>query len=79
MEGPLPVSIMRGILESKTWKDQLNDEKKGPSLEVIQVICALCPRELRSNLREDLDPVAADRKDKGSMLLDILDELEKQI
>ena len=76
MEGPLPVSVMKEILASAVWKEQLNEEKKGPSLEMIQVMCALCPQELRAILRVQLEPIELDRKDKGLMLLDILDELE---
>ena len=75
MEGPLPSADMRDILASKSWKEQLEPEKKGGS-EFVQVICALCPPELRGILRKQLEPLEADRKDKGSMLLDILDELE---
>jgi hypothetical protein len=76
MEGPLPASVMNEILASAVWKEQLSEEKKGPSLEIIQVMCALCPQELRANLRVQLEPIELERKDKGSMLLDILDELE---
>ena len=76
MEGPLPVPVMNEVLASAVWKEQLSGEKKGPSLEIIQVICALCPRELRAILRAQLEPIEVERKDKGSMLLDILDELE---
>jgi hypothetical protein len=76
MEGPLPVLVMNEVLASAMWKEQLSEEKKGPSLEIVQVICALCPRELRDILRAQLEPIAVERKDKGSMLLDILDELE---
>jgi hypothetical protein len=79
MEGPLPAPIMSEILASAVWKDQLGEEKKGPSLEIIQVICALCPRELRATLRSQIEPLGLERKDKGTMLLDILDELESLI
>jgi hypothetical protein len=79
MDGPLPAPIMSEILASAVWKDQLGEEKKGPSLEIIQVICALCPRELRATLRAQLEPLGLERKDKGTMLLDILDELESLI
>ena len=79
MEGPLPAPIMSEILASAVWKDQLGEEKKGPSLEIIQVICALCPCELRATLRAQLEPLGFERKDKGTMLLDILDELESLI
>ena len=75
MEGHLPTAIMRDVLGSKAWKEQLEPEKKGGS-EFVQVICALCPRELRGMVRAQLEPLEADRKDKGWMLLDILDELE---
>jgi hypothetical protein len=75
MEGPLPAAIMRDVLASKACKEQLEPEKKGGS-EFVQVICALCPPELRGLLRAQLEPLEADRKDKGWMLLDILDELE---
>jgi hypothetical protein len=76
MEGPLPADIMREILASGMWAEQLNGEKKGPSLEIIQVICALSPPELRGSLRTHLEPLEVERKDKGLMLLEILDELE---
>lgn len=79
LEGPLPAPIMSEILSSAVWKDQLGEEKKGPSLEIIQVICALCPRKLRATLRAQLEPLDLERKDKGTMLLDILDELESLI
>jgi hypothetical protein len=75
MEGPLPAAIMREVLDSKAWAGQLDPEKKGGS-EFVQVICALCPTELRARVRAQLEPLEVDRKDKGSMLLDILDELE---
>jgi len=75
IEGPLPASIMRAILASKAWRERLEPEKKGGS-EYVQVICALCPPELRGSLLAQLEPIEVDRKDKGQMLLDILDELE---
>jgi hypothetical protein len=76
MEGPLPLSIMKDILMSAAWKNHLGEEKKGPSLEIIQVISALCPRELRGTIRAQIEPLDVERKEKGMMLLDILDELE---
>lgn len=76
MEGPLPAGIMSEIFASKTWAEKLNEEKKGPSLEIVQVMCALCPRKLRSTLRAQLEPLEIERKDKGIMLLEILDDLE---
>jgi hypothetical protein len=75
IEGMLPTGIMRDVLASKTWKEQLDSDKKGGT-EFVQVICALCPPELRGSIRSQIEPLEADRKDKGSMLLDILDELE---
>jgi hypothetical protein len=77
MDGPLPDGMMREIFRSPMWAEQLNQEKKGPSLEIIQVMCALCPQELRSALRAQLEPLGMERKDKGLLLLDILDELER--
>jgi hypothetical protein len=75
LEGPLPGGIMREVLASKAWTEQLDIDKKGGA-ELVQVICALCPRELRGTVRGQLEPLEADRRDKGWMLLDILDELE---
>jgi Family of unknown function (DUF5691) len=76
MEGPLPVNVMREVLTSKAWTAQLEEEKK-PGTELVQVFCALCPSELRSHLRTQLEPLNADRNDKGLMLLEILESLEK--
>jgi hypothetical protein len=76
MEGALPAGIVSDVLASEMWAEQLNQEKKGPSLEIIQVVCALCPRKLRGSLRAQLEPLEMGQKDKGMMLLDILDELE---
>ena len=75
MEGYLPAVIIRDVLQSKVWKEQLDPEKKGGS-EFVQVICALCPPELRGLVCTQLEPLEVDRKDKGVVLLDILDELE---
>ena len=75
IEGTLPVGIMREVLSSKAWTEQLDSDKKGGT-EFVQVICALCPPELRGTIRAQLEPLEAGRKDKGWMLLDILDELE---
>jgi hypothetical protein len=75
IEGPLPAGIMREVLASNGWKEQLDSDKKGGT-EFVQAICALCPPELRGTIRAQLEPLEADRKDKGWMLLDILDELE---
>jgi hypothetical protein len=75
IEGPLPAPLMREILSAKTWTEHLEPEKKGGA-EFIQAICALCPPELRGTMRVQLEPLEIDRKDKGRMLLDILDELE---
>jgi len=75
IEGMLPTGIMRDVLASKTWKEQLDSDKKGGT-EFVQVICALCPPELRGSIRSQIEPLEADRKDKGLMLLDILEELE---
>ncbi len=75
IEGTLPAAIMREVLASKTWKEQLDSDKKGGT-EFVQVICALCPPELHGTIRSQIEPLEADRKDKGLMLLDILDELE---
>ena len=76
MEGPLPVDVMRKVLTSKTWNEQFENDKK-PGTEMIQVFCALSPASLRDQLRSQLEPLDADRKDKGIMLLEILDSLEK--
>jgi len=75
IEGPLSAGIMRDVMASKAWEEQLDPEKKGGS-EFVQVMCALCPQELRGMVRAQLERLEADRKDKGWMLLDILDELE---
>lgn len=75
IEGFLPVGILREVLSSKSWTEQLEPEKKGGS-EFVQVICALAPPPLRTTIREQIEPLEADRRDKGWMLLDILDELE---
>jgi hypothetical protein len=76
MEGPLPTNVMREVLASKVWTAQLEEENK-PGTELVQVFCALCPPELRNHLRSQLEPLTADRNDKGLMLLEILDSLEK--
>jgi hypothetical protein len=76
MEGPLPANVMREVLNSSHWSALLEQEKKGGT-EVVQAICALCPAELRSSLRKQIEPLDVGRKDKGWMLLDILDTLEK--
>ena len=76
LEGSLPTEIMRDILASTAWTEQLKDEKKGPPPELVQVFCALCPRELRSVLRTQLEPLELEKKNKGMLLLEILDELE---
>jgi len=76
IEGNLPASIMREVFASQAWKEQLEPENKGGS-ELVQVICALCPPELRETMRAQLEPLEADRKEKGWMLLDMLDELER--
>lgn len=78
IEGPLPASIMRGVLASKAWTAQLEEEKR-PGAELVQVFCALCPAELRDHLRSQLEPLNADRNDKGLLLLEILDSLEKTV
>ena len=75
IDGPLPADVMSEILDSRAWTEQLESDKKGGT-ELVQVICALCPPELRGRIRAQLEPLEADRKDKGAMLLDILDELE---
>ena len=75
IEGPLPADILRGILASRAWTEQIEPEKKGGS-ELVQVICALCPPELREAIRAQLEPLEIDRKEKGWTLLEILDELE---
>lgn len=76
LEGPMPAGIMREVLASEMWAEQLSDEKKGPSLEIIQVICALCPTALRASLHKQLEPLSVERTDKGITLLEILSELE---
>jgi hypothetical protein len=75
VEGPLPADIMRDVLASKAWKEQLDPDKKGGT-EFVQVMCALCPSEMRGTIRSQIEPLEADRKEKGLMLLEILDELE---
>jgi len=76
LEGPLPANVMREVLQSKAWTTQLQEEKK-PGTELVQVLCALCPPELRNFLRGQIEPLPADRNDKGLMLLEILESLEK--
>jgi hypothetical protein len=76
MEGPLPAEVMRKVFASNAWTEQLEEEKK-PGTEMVQVFCALCPSGLRDQLRSQLEPLDAERKDKGLMLLEILDSLEK--
>ncbi|HKF49384.1 MAG TPA: DUF5691 domain-containing protein [Terracidiphilus sp.] len=75
IQSKLPEKVMRDVLKSKWWSDQLGGEKK-PGTEVIQLFCALCPAGLRDKLREQIDELDADRKEVGLMLLDTLDGLE---
>ena len=75
IEGPLPENVMRDVLKSKWWSDQLSGEKK-PGTEVVQLFCALCPAGMRDKLREQIDELDIDRKDIGLMLLDTLEKLE---
>ena len=77
MEGALPESVMREVLDSSVWTAQLDKEKKGGT-EIVQVMCALCPAELRPELRVQIEPLDLERKDKGWALLEILDALERQ-
>ncbi|HEX8712280.1 MAG TPA: DUF5691 domain-containing protein [Terracidiphilus sp.] len=76
MEGPLPAPIMREILHAKEWTNRLSAEKP-PLAEQIQVFCALSPAECRTLLRDQLQPLEPERTEKGLLLLEILDRLEK--
>lgn len=75
IEGPLPENVMREVLKSKWWSDQLSGEKK-PGTEVVQLFCALCPAGMRARLREEIDELDFERKELGLMLLDTLGKLE---
>jgi hypothetical protein len=75
MEGPLPENVMHEVLHSQNWQTLLSKEQP-PAAEHVQLLCALCPSPLRNTLRGQLEPLFADRKDLGLLLLDILDELE---
>ena len=75
IEGPLPDSVMRDVMKSKWWSDQLDGEKK-PGTEVVQLFCALCPTGMRHTLREQIEELDFERKDLGLMLLDTLEKLE---
>lgn len=76
MEGPLPAPLMHEILRAKEWTRQLTAEKP-PATEQIQAFCALCPAECAAVLREQLLPLEAERTEKGLLLLEILERLEK--
>lgn len=75
IEAPLPVNLMRELLRSKWWSDQLAGGKP-PDTEVVQVFCALCPAALRDRMREAIEGLDFDRKELGWMLLETLDRLE---
>lgn len=75
MEGPLPAAAMDEFLTAKWWKEALKDDPP-PHTSLIQVVCALCPPSLRARLREQIDPLPAERKDEGWLLMEILDRLE---
>lgn len=70
---PLPFDLMREMIGSKWWREQI---EANPGPEWVQCICALCPMNLRNTLREQLEPLDAARKDAGLLLLEILDKLE---
>jgi hypothetical protein len=75
MEGPMPPSVMKGVFALKWWQKQYLSEDK-PGAEEVQLFCALCPHDLRSTLRDQLQVVDLEAKELGCMLLDILDRLE---
>ncbi|MGB6719753.1 MAG: DUF5691 domain-containing protein [Terracidiphilus sp.] len=76
VEGQLPAPVMEQVLASKWWLERL-ENKKRPESEVVQVFCALCPAGLRDRLRAQIEPLEMERKEKGLLLLEILDGLEK--
>jgi hypothetical protein len=75
MEGPLPASVMDQVLKAKWWMKALTDDPS-PHAAMIQVLCALCPPSLRAHLRGQIEPLRAERKDEGWLLLEILEKLE---
>lgn len=75
MEGPLPAQLMKEILNSKAWTDQLKSEHP-PAAAQVQAFCALCAAEMRGRLREQIEPLEMERKEKGLELLEILERLE---
>lgn len=76
MEGPLPAPLMHDILRAKEWTHQLTAENP-PVPEQVQALCALCPAPCRATLREQLLPLDPAYTEKGLLLLEILDRLEK--
>jgi hypothetical protein len=75
MEAQLPPPLMLHVLASKWWKKRFSGEEK-PGAEEMQVFCALCPRSLRSKLRDQLQLADLEAREIGLLLLDILDGLE---
>ncbi len=76
IEGPLPLGVMKEIQQTKRWFILIAGEEQ-PATEVVQIFCALCPAELRNRMREQIEPLEFERKDKGLLLMEILDRLEK--
>lgn len=75
MEGPLPASVMEELLHSKWWKRVV---KNDPPLHstMVQAIAALCPSRLRGQLRAQVEPLEAEHRDDGLLLMEILEGLE---
>jgi hypothetical protein len=76
MEGPLPAPLMHEILRAKEWTSRLTAENP-PAPEQVQAFCALCPAPCRATLREQLLPLDPAYTEKGLLLLQIFDRLEK--
>ncbi|NUQ29232.1 MAG: HEAT repeat domain-containing protein [Acidobacteriaceae bacterium] len=75
IKGPVPTSLMDGMLRSRWTEDLTEPAKARPDLP--EMLAACCPGSLRTKLREQLGTLDPSLTVNAFSLLDILDTMER--
>lgn len=75
IKGPVPTSLMDGMLRSR-WTEGLTEAAKARP-DLPEILAACCPASLRAKIREQLGTIEPSLTVNAFSLLDILDTMER--